>query len=222
MKKTVIFSSNNSINTDFRSVDIPETCPLCGTTAFFNTVSANTIIDTETDEFLAWTITLCCPKCRGIFHIDKIKDHDILICPSFGKCDLPEEIMNQSPDFASLYRQALAAEGYGLTDISGMGFRKALEFLVKEYAIRRFPDEESQILSEKLGQTIARIPAPQIQALAKACAWIGNDQTHILVKHPDYGIPEMKNFILSLSHHILMEYHADKAIKFTNTNRKRS
>lgn len=71
--------------------------------------------------------------------------------------------MNQYPDFASLYRQALAAEGYGLTDISGMGFRKALEFLVKEYAIRRFP----QILSEKLGQTIARIPAPQIQALEK-------------------------------------------------------
>lgn len=222
MKQSIPFSTDDPYRPIMLTIDIPDTCPLCGTVAYFERISSNAFFTPEDHRLCSWTLTLCCPKCHGIFHIDKSDNHDILICPSFGKCDLPEEIMNQYPDFASLYRQSLAAEGYGLTDISGMGFRKALEFLVKEYAIRRFPDEESQILSEKLGQTIARIPAPQIQALAKACAWIGNDQTHILVKHPDYGIPEMKNFILSLSHHILMEYHADKAIKFTNTNRKRS
>lgn len=216
MKKIIRFNTGNPTLPMSFPVDIPETCPLCGTRAYFDQISSNIIKDVETNAVLSWTVTFCCPQCAGIFHIDKSHNRDILTCPTFGKCDLPEEILERYPDFASLYQQAITAESYGLADIAGMGFRKSLEFLIKEYAVRHSPEEKEKILSETLAQTINRIPSPQIQALAKASAWIGNDQTHILTRHPDYGIPDMKRFIQALSHHIVMEQYVSEASTLIN------
>lgn len=222
MKKPIVFSTvNYAVPTILIQVDIPKTCSLCGVTAYFEPISANAIFSPEDHRLQSWTITFCCPKCSGIFHLDKEEGHDSLIYPALGEYNLPEKIQKLYPDFVSLYKQSLAAESYGLTDIAGMGFRKSLEFLVKKYAIHYFPDAENEILSETLGKTINRISVPQIQDLAKFIAWLGNDQTHISVKHPDYGIPEMKDFMAALSHYILMENYADNAKELTNSAKKR-
>ena len=47
----------------------------------------------------------------------------------------PEEIMNISPMFILIYNQANEAESHELIQISGIGYRKALEFLIKDYCI---------------------------------------------------------------------------------------
>lgn len=216
MERLIAFRTYDPSIPQIFTVNVPDACPLCGTSAHFQEVSANIVYDETGQYSRSWTVTFSCPHCCGVFHVDQSFNRDILICPSFGKCDLPKEVLDEYPDFSSLYQQSLTAEAYGLTDIAGMGFRKSVEFLIKEYAVRHFPDDKERILSEPLSQTIYRVQSPQIQALAKAASWIGNDQTHILTKHPDYGIADMKKFILALSHFIAMEQYAADAMEFIN------
>lgn len=98
-----------------------------------------------------------------------------------------------------------------------MAYRKALEILVKQYLIEQTPNEKDKILNEALGRSIERISSTKIQSLAKAISWIGNDQTHMVQKHPDYNIPEMKRFMLALCHLIIAEHIADDAASFVSS-----
>jgi hypothetical protein len=56
------------------------------------------------------------------------------------KANFDAEIKALSPSFVSIYEQASSAEGYRLEDIAGPGYRKALEFLIKDYAISTGPE----------------------------------------------------------------------------------
>ncbi len=46
------------------------------------------------------------------------------------------------------------AEAIGLDQLEGIGLRKAMEFLVKDYAISKNPDQEEDIRSKFLGACI--------------------------------------------------------------------
>lgn len=130
---------------------------------------------------------------------------------------IPADLKELFPDFFELYNQANIAERNGLSKITGMAYRKALEILVKQYLIQQTPDEKEKILNEALGRSIDRISSAKIQSLAKAISWIGNDQTHMVQRHPDYNVPEMKNFMLALCHLIIAEHIADDAVGFVSS-----
>jgi hypothetical protein len=49
--------------------------------------------------------------------------------------DVPEEIRIISPLFVEIVSEATAAEAFGLKQVAGVGYRKALEFLIKDYCI---------------------------------------------------------------------------------------
>lgn len=84
-----------------------------------------------------------------------------------------------SPSFPKIYNQAHSAEATGLTDICGAGYRKALEFLIKDYLISLDKKEEDKIKKEQLGASIKnRVEHKQLKEVAKRAAWLGNDETH--------------------------------------------
>lgn len=132
--------------------------------------------------------------------------------------DLPNEVNEKFPEFNEIYSQAIQAENYGLNQIAGVGYRKALEFLVKQYCIHKNSENEETIKKEALGSTIANRLSdfPKIQLLAKAATWIGNDETHFVRKHKDHDIASMKKFIKSAATFISADLDADEAIEFTN------
>lgn len=49
--------------------------------------------------------------------------------------DIPDNVSEISERFGEIYKQSLQAKEYGLNEIYGMGLRKSLEFLVKDFAI---------------------------------------------------------------------------------------
>ena len=132
------------------------------------------------------------------------------------KVKLPENIEKVSPVFVEIYSQATVAESEALNQIAGVGYRKAAEFLIKDYAISKNKDDEGKIKSIMLGQVIADYlnDFPKIQALAKSVAWIGNDETHYVRKHDDKDIQDLKKFILSTAQFIAADYDADGSIVF--------
>lgn len=77
-----------------------------------------------------------------------------------------------------------------------MGYRKALEFLVKDYAISINPDKVHEISHTALSPCINKfIDSDRIKALATASAWLGNDETHYCRKHDEYTLKHLKAFI---------------------------
>jgi hypothetical protein len=101
-----------------------------------------------------------------------------------------------SPTFVETYGQALDSEGYGLTQLTGIGLRKALEFLVKDFAIKQHPDRKQKIIEKPLGTCIQDyLKDPYLKAAAERATWLGNDETHYVRKWKDQDINDLKDLI---------------------------
>ena len=122
------------------------------------------------------------------------------------------EIAELSPTFVQTYEQAQYAESSGLNQICGIGYRKALEYLVKDYLCHKSPTLEDTIKTELLGNSLRRIEDSRIQALAKRATWIGNDETHYVRKHEDLNVGDMKTFIKAMVHFIESDLALEQAL----------
>lgn len=84
-----------------------------------------------------------------------------------------------SNDFCTIYNQAHSAEEARLTEICGAGYRKSLEFLIKDYLIKKDPTKAEKIKKEQLAPLIQkRVAHTQLKEVAERAAWLGNDETH--------------------------------------------
>lgn len=219
MPKVMDFD-NHFKNYDFIS---SQTCPYCQKIIFPEVVT--TVSSDNLEELF---LTMHCPGCDGIYFEKYIKikqptrqhgfEVNIISYKSVASYpalpippDFPEYIQRQYIDFANIYNQAATAESMNLDKICGMGYRKALESLAKQYAHDCFPNDGTKIDNESLAQTINRFESPKIKALAKAATWLGNDQTHMIAKHPEYSIDQLKAFIKFLCQEIEAEQEFKKA-----------
>ncbi|MFS0763916.1 DUF4145 domain-containing protein [Peribacillus phoenicis] len=116
-----------------------------------------------------------------------------------------DEIINVSPNFNEIYNQSFHAEQIGLTLISGIGYRKALEFLLKDYLIYLGKDEEEKILNMPLGQCINKLENHNIKEMSKRATWIGNDEAHYTRKWEDKDVNDLKKLIEVTVYFIAMD-----------------
>ena len=153
-------------------------------------------------------VTYKCPCCEQIFFAiyqhnpasmilgDKIMYFDI-VGGHKEKRDFSEEITALSPNFVSNYNDAYFAEQSGCKDIVGIGYRRAFEFLIKDFAIKYNPEEETQIKNMNLTQCVEKyISDGEMKELLLRASWIGNDFAHYESKHSDVSIGDLKNLIL--------------------------
>jgi hypothetical protein len=112
------------------------------------------------------------------------------------RAEFSEEISELSPEFCEIINQARNAEHLGLSLIAGGGYRKALEFLVKDYAIRLKPTETEQIKIIDLGACIQiYISNSMVKETAQRAVWLGNDEVHYLRKWEDHDLQDLKQLI---------------------------
>lgn len=120
--------------------------------------------------------------------------------------DFGETIKKISPNFCDIYNQALAAEQDNLREICGVGYRKAIEFLIKDYLIKQTPDKEEEIKKAFLGTCIdKKISNDNLKAMAKRATWLGNDETHYLKKWEGKDLEDLKKLIKATIYWIEME-----------------
>lgn len=115
-----------------------------------------------------------------------------------------EEIYGVSPDFVEIYNQAKTAEEGGLIQICGPGYRKALEFLIKDYLIHLNPEREGRIKEKKLGLILKEdVESKKIAQIATRAWWLGHDETHYYRKWKDMDIQDLKSLIRVTVHWIV-------------------
>lgn len=109
-----------------------------------------------------------------------------------------EIITSISPQFASIYNQAYHAEQMRLDQICGVGYRKALEFLIKDYLISKETDEQviENIKKKFLSNCIQEnVQNDNIKNVAKRAVWLGNDETHYVRQWEDKDVQYLKKLI---------------------------
>lgn len=141
------------------------------------------------------------------------------IAPSkFKKQEFEDSINTVSPSFVKIYNQALEAEHYDLDEIAGIGYRKSLEFLIKDYCILKNPSNKEDISKKPLSQCIENyIDEERLKKTAKASAWLGNDETHYIKKFTDKDVNDLKKFINTTVYFILYNFNVDEADEILNS-----
>jgi hypothetical protein len=111
-----------------------------------------------------------------------------------------------SANFCEIYNESKAAEQDGLKHICGIGYRKALEFLIKDYLIKQWPEERHAIVKTPLGACVDRYVLDQrIKDVAKRATWLGNDETHYERLWGEMDVTNLKQMIDLTVHWIQIE-----------------
>ncbi len=126
--------------------------------------------------------------------------------PTIRPVRVSETIAKLSADFEEIYKQSAKAEQLGLHEVAGVGYRKALEFVIKDYLIRKHPDKKDEIQKRLLGNCIRTfVTEERIKQCAERAAWLGNDETHYSRKWEDKDIRDLKALIRLTVHWIESE-----------------
>lgn len=107
------------------------------------------------------------------------------------------DIINEiSENFCTIFNQSYHAEQLGLLEISGVGYRKAFEFLIKDFLTTKNPTKEDLIKKMQIGQCIADyVDDTKLKACAKRAFWLGNDHTHYIKRWEDRDLQDLKTLI---------------------------
>lgn len=179
------------------SVDtVPETCPICHHHIDVRVRVGAAVTDSATHVDFVFQ----CPRreCRrlfiGYYERGGSVYHLKRVAPQRAQVpDFPADVRDISPRFVTVYSQAIEADAAGLDQIAGMGLRKAVEFLVKDYAIHEHPSDEEKIKKMALAACIrAYITDPNVKACAARATWLGNDETHYVRQWEDRDVGDLK------------------------------
>lgn len=121
--------------------------------------------------------------------------------------EFADEIKELSPNFISCFNEAYAAEQSGCKQIVGVGYRRSLEFLFKDYAIYIDYEKKDQIEKMSLSDCIEKYSTDEeMKNLLLRSAWIGNDYTHYKNWHKDISINDLKELVLLSVDSILTQF----------------
>lgn len=194
---------------DSGQFEVISECPMCHKVGKFDVLYACAYEESATTLHF-------CPACERTFLATyQFNSLDFIIqnCyPAFAEeINIPKYVKQVSPQFWVIYEQALRAEENDLDQIAGLGYRKALEFLVKDYAISQNPSDAENIKQRALNNCIETfIKYPKAKALAKRAAWLGNDYAHYLKKHTDRDISDLKKLISLTMQWINLDLESEK------------
>lgn len=230
MKRKISIRYFYDAQTRYNEVELASHCPCCGVSLLPTILHAECIGDFDDEESDVVYILNYCKSCNECFlskhYFDSENDSGFLFDYSAPikniNCSFSDAISDLSPDFVSIYKDSLFAEIHGLKSICGMGYRKALEFLIKDYVLHKDPSLEKEVITKaSLMQCICNyIKDDRLVTLAKASVWLGNDETHYVKKHPDYNLGNMKAFINAFITFIDSDLAYEAAYKLVSPNNK--
>jgi len=190
------------------NVNLDDTCKIC------RKVTSPIKIDDQTNEIDFNHYRLCviryCLQCNHYFidEFDVTREGGIYSETSYNltplkvKPELPSDIPISddvelvSPIGKQIYVQALKAEHEQLDHIAGIGYRKALEFFIKDFSILTNQDDKDKIIKMPLKQVIEEyINDEDLKTFALASTYIGNDEGHFYRKNPDKDLTHLKKYL---------------------------
>jgi hypothetical protein len=225
----------------FQAYQIPDQCPHCRWTGqqVLEKSPVRTVRDADSGKDDLWAVFVCprlaCAKPYFAIFAERYEGGYALtdltpIRPQTRSRNATVEAI--SKQYYEVFDEALAAEEYELTLIAGVGYRKALEFLVKDYVVRNDRKKlqeaekgsDSQAIADAngridetlgafLGDVIKKIEDSRIKAIAERAAWLGNDETHYVRKWNAHDVDDLKTLINLVEVFIISEAETERVLR---------
>ncbi len=185
------------------SYGIPKKCPHCH---FSNQPTLHNQQVNRYDSGYLQIFTWICTHCSNYYttgHTRKnTEDKDskfLFIYPTLQPKEFSDFINNLSPRFVDIYKEANWSEQNGNLTVAGMGYRLALEILVKDYAIKEKAIPEEEASKKSLFNAIEDyLPYAEHIIAADVVRLKGNDYAHYKEKLEAVEFSEMKFYLDTL------------------------
>lgn len=190
---------------DNLELDVPKVCPHCHKEMLPTIVSKSEI--TKSGNQKVFALLLRCHICSSFYAAEYIYSNrsgninQTLVPYHYSPTvdlDIPSNIKEISENFESIYTQSETAYQLNLKQIAGMGYRKSIEFLIKDFLIFLNPKDTDKILKLTLDNAISQIDNEKLQNLARMTNYLANDQVHIRTLHPTKDIDDLRDFLKNL------------------------
>ncbi len=188
----------------------PSVCPHCGfgTDAPF----AKKDVYSYNGHYLL-VATCTCTSCGKHFFFvceyDSGKEnYDPIVYPNIAFTPYSNEILEKiSSRFIDMYNQALQSEFHKNLELAAIGYRSALEILVKDYAIKELGQNPEEVSSKKLCPAIGTyLNQEDLVKTADVIRILGNDYTHYKRKYPQHDFELLKGYMEIFLKQIEVQY----------------
>ncbi len=193
-KRTNLQAGNICISGQYEK---PMTCPYCGVYTEATATGAESFI--LTGDQSAIIISFECTRCKRRFLAVYIKENHCYtlntIIPIAENDEVHEGLKEVSPEFERIHQQAYRAELRGDIDLAAVGYRTALEVLVKDFAIKALGEKEEEVAKKSLAQAIDEYSGTvDLMRAEDVVRILGNDYTHYQKKHEGHDFSELKHY----------------------------
>lgn len=178
-------------------VEYPDKCPICHHYGEIRIITISQAVkDSEVQVVYQCAYQGCKSYFIGYYGEPRRKPLKALKPQKPLPTELPQTIRELSPSFVEIYEEASEAQHLGMKQIAGPGYRKAFEFLIKDYAKSLSPDRAEEIEKMFSGKVVKQfISDTRIQAVAKRALWLGNDEAHYLKEWRSHDIDDLVRLI---------------------------
>ncbi|WP_367376836.1 DUF4145 domain-containing protein [Lactiplantibacillus plantarum] len=243
MKELVTVIQDDTINYNKALITLPDFCPYCLLIQKPDMVLEHLILD-STSGFDRESKDYCvmlfqCIECDRYFtqdykivgHLDPLETRTLptLHRPFTNYPDFLKKINTVSPKFVEIYKQCIQAKNNELVELTGIGLRRAIEFLVKDYGIFMLDYSETDLTKEKISKDSLYNAIQDVFKddtfifdLIDESRWIGNNKTHYTDTSDDDSINEMFDFIEAAANLIVAKFTSLKARNHRNERSKKN
>lgn len=151
---------------------------------------------------VSYTCTCCCKIYLVVYEIDtfeKVSECRIIL-PQTTRGYQNERLNELSPRFIDMYNQAFRAEQIGDIDLAAIGFRNALECLVKDFAINELQKPKEEVVRKKLYNAIGDYLDSSLVSTADVVRILGNDYAHYERRYDQHDFDVLKGYMQIFIH----------------------
>lgn len=208
----MLFKKIKLTNVDFPiEFQVENHCPFCGTYNDPNKIIDLNNIKSDNPLKIVSIIfkTTCCERYFSSFYLYNQTSLGTLThlftYPTIDTEHLPVEFNLISENFVKIYNQAKTASKLGNFELTCIGYRTSIEFLLKDFLIKVRKLDENKISKMKLADIISHFESQEIYVSADVIRIFGNDKTHYIAKY-NFNIQQVELYLKFLMDNILKEY----------------
>lgn len=146
--------------------------------------------------FLIFQCTACKKLFTATYEIKNGQSYMCCMTPSKPSMFSDEHLEKVSPRFIEVYNQALRAKSNRDFDLAAIGYRAALEILVKDYAIKELNEPPENVIRKSLCDSISDyLPDDSFINTADVVRILGNDHAHYVRKYPTFDFDLIQSYM---------------------------
>lgn len=152
--------------------------------------------------FLVFQCTACKKLFTATYEVANKKSRLCCMTPFKPLVFVDELIEKTSPRFIEVYNQAIRAKENGDLNLAAVGYRSALEILIKDYAINDLHEPSEKVVKLDLFHAISNYLSSDTVNAADVVRILGNDHTHYERKYPELDFKVLQEYMDIFIHSI--------------------